>query len=394
MVTSAQQISSRHPQPTTYVIAHTAFVLTGIVTVLLGPLLPALAAQWGLNDVRSGYLSTAHFLGAFLATIASSLLLPLLGFRWSIAAGQVLMALGVAVLTSGTFTQGLLAVFCYGIGIGLTIPTVNLLVAERSLKRRSSALNILNFCWSSGAVACPLLLAAFHQPKSIRLFLDSLAGFLILLTVGIFLSPTDTVEPIQKRSPRTKRWLLRFTNPATIVLAALFFIYVGTESSLGVWLASYAKRESQLNGTVWITVPSYFYGALWAGRAVAPLSLQHFSDSKQARLGALLALISTAVLLLSRSIPGIAISAFVIGLGLSTLYPIAIGFLSSSFGPDALHVGGYMFALSALGGASIPLAVGFTSTMFDSLKTALFIPLLGLLAMLLLFSSPRLRECA
>ena len=34
------------------VVAHAAFVPTGIVTVLLGPVLPTLAARWSMNESR------------------------------------------------------------------------------------------------------------------------------------------------------------------------------------------------------------------------------------------------------------------------------------------------------------------------------------------------------
>src|SRR5207245_4565449 len=133
------------------------------VTVMLGPLLPLLAARWSLNDTQAGYLITAQFIGALLGTVSTSLLLPGLGFRWSIAAGQLLMGLGVATVISSSFAWGATAVFCYGMGIGLTIPAGNLMVAEASRERRASTLNLLNFSWSAGAVSCPFLLAALQR---------------------------------------------------------------------------------------------------------------------------------------------------------------------------------------------------------------------------------------
>jgi len=47
-----------------------------------------------------------------------------------------------------------------------------------------------------------------------------------------------------------------------------------------------------------------------------------------------------------------------------------------------------MFALSTLGGATVPWLVGFVSTEFQSLRTALIVPLAGCLVMLLIFSRP------
>src|SRR5438067_6152293 len=162
----SSQVVSRQVKPgravrTPILVAHATFVPTGIVTVLLGPLLPTLAMRWSLNDAQAGSLVTAQFLGSLLSTLSTGGFLPRWGFRRALALGLFLMSAGVAILTAEPFAVGLAAVFCYGTGIGLTIPSTNLMVARVSPENRSSALNLLNFSWSAGAVACPFMLAVF-----------------------------------------------------------------------------------------------------------------------------------------------------------------------------------------------------------------------------------------
>jgi len=377
---------------TPILIAHATFVPTGLVTVLLGPLLPTLAARWSLNDAQAGSLVTAQFVGALLSTLLTGAFLPRWGFQRTIGIGLFLMAAGVAILTAGPFAVGLAAVFCYGMGIGLTIPSTNLMVAQSSPENLSSALNLLNFSWSAGAVACPFLLAAFQRVQGSNLFLYLVSAVLMAVIVLVFALPSNLPEPERKQTAGVKLpWLQSLSTPLAIVIGALFFTYVGTESALGAWLAYFAKRTSHESGFIWMTVPSYFYGALLLGRALAPISLRLMPDRTQTILGALLSLASTGALLLSRSVAAIAVCAFLAGFGLSTLYPITIGFLSR-FGETAARVGGFMFALSSVGGATLPWILGFTSTQLGSLRTALLVPLAGCLAMLLLFSNPRLRE--
>jgi FHS family glucose/mannose:H+ symporter-like MFS transporter len=307
-----------------------------------------------------------------------------------------LMAVGVVGLASNSFVMAAAAVFCYGAGIGLTIPVGNLMVAQISNQRRSSALNLLNLCWSAGAVSCPFLLAAFQRTYGIRFFLYALALLLVFLTAVAGL--VRDVEPQEqaKPMPRTARpsYLQYLRDPVAIMLGIMFFVYVGTENAFGAWLASYAKRASDASVIVWMSIPSYFYGALLLGRAVAPLTLRRLSDAKQASLGALVAGLSSVLLILSKSVSGIATFALLAGLGLSTLYPIAIAFLSASFSSDAARVGGFMFALSTLGGASVPWLVGFVSTQFSNLRTALVVPLIGCAVMLLIFSRREWRRVA
>jgi len=169
------------------------------------------------------------------------------------------------------------------------------------------------------------------------------------------------------------------------MIGALFFVYVGTENALGAWLASLAKRTGDSPSVAWMTVTSYFYGALLLGRILAALALRQVADAKQACSGALITLFSSLALVLSRSAFAISLCAFLAGLGLSTLYPITISRFSSRFGERAKTMGGFMFALSTLGGASVPWFVGFLSTKFQSLRSGLVIPLAGSLLMFAIF---------
>jgi len=68
--------------------------------------------------------------------------------------------------------------------------------------------------------------------------------------------------------------------------------------------------------------PSYFYGALLLGRLAALLALREISDIRLARIGAPLACMGGAAVILVRSPLGIAFCA-------------AIGFFSASFGAVA-----------------------------------------------------------
>jgi len=141
-------------------------------------------------------------------------------------------------------------------------------------------------------------------------------------------------------------------------------------------------------------VPSYFYAALLLGRALAPFTLRQWGDRKQSRAGIALALASTAGLLATHSVIVIIVCAFFAGLGLSTLYPIAIGFVAAVFGSTASRIGGLMFALSTLGGASVPWLIGFASTRLGSLRIALIVPFVGCFVMFFLFSSRQLSQSA
>jgi len=372
-------------------IAHALFIPNGVITVVLGPLLPLLSSRWGLNDTQAGYLLTTQFAGCLFATLASGEILPWLGFRWTMVVGLAFMTFGTATLMLSSYAWALTAITCNGLGIGLATPATNLLVARMAAQHRASSLNLLNFFWSAGAMACPFLVAAFQGAHRLQVFLFLAAGSVGVLMLAMIMTPSGMPQP--DAHPTQVRSRLRYLCTSTaVLLAALFFVYIGTESSFGLWLATYAKRSSDVGGVWWATVPSYFYGALLIGRLAAPLALKEISDINLARFGAGLACIGGAALIAVHSLPGIAICAALTGLGLSTLYPIAIGFLSASFGTVAERIGGTLFSIATLGGAVVPWLVGFVSTHSGSLRTALLVPLLGCLAIAWLYSTPNLQK--
>lgn len=367
-------------------VAHAAFVPTGIATVLLGPVLPALSARWSLSDAQAGEFFFAEFLASTLGVILSGMLVPRLGYKSVIVLGLLFMAGGVGTLPMGSRLLGMAAVAGYGMGLGLTIPACNLLVAELNPGRRAAAVSLLNFSWTVGAVACPFLFTPFQRRGMISPFFYVLAAFVLLIALliaRVSFPPPGKSEAAS--SQPTKPLLAMLQTPVALVLAVLFFVYVGTENAMGGWLASYAKRLNGTGGTIWVTVPSFFYAGLLANRALAPVFLRRVPEIWLARISMGIALLGLVTLLSATSMAVIIISAAVIGLGLATIYPITIALLSSSFGAGANRVGSVMFMMASFGAACMPWMVGVTSTHMQSLKVGLAIPLAGCALMLGLY---------
>src|ERR1022692_3852421 len=80
---------------TAFVLLHAGFVVTGIVTTLIGPLLPVLISRWSLSDQRAGLFFTAQFCGS-MAGVASIGWLIKRGYRHTFVCGFSLVAAGVA----------------------------------------------------------------------------------------------------------------------------------------------------------------------------------------------------------------------------------------------------------------------------------------------------------
>ena len=366
--------------------AYASFVPIGIVTVLLGPLLPSLSARWSLNYAQAGALFPAQFMASTVAVIVSGMLSARWGYRFAINAGLLLTGASLMLMFAGSRVLGIICIAGYGAGFGLAVPPSNLLVAEVNPQRRSAALNTLNFCWSVGAVSCPFLVAAAANAHRVPLFLLGVAALSIAVAIGIAAMPKSVVEPAGSGSIGTdKTARINWRRATVFVVAALFFLYVGTETAFGGWVASYATSLGSMAPAVSVMMGSFFYGSLTLGRLLAPMLLRAIDEIRLAQAGALMAAAGMAWLLLSHSVFSVAGSACVAGLGLACVYPITISLLGREFGAGATRVASLMFTVANLGGSSLPWLVGVSAGRLGSLRIGMVVPLIGSVAIFLLY---------
>jgi fucose permease len=136
--------------------------------------------------------------------------------------------------------------------------------------------------------------------------------------------------------------------------------------------------------------PSFFWGALLVGRGLAPAALRYVSEARIVLGGLALATLGAVGLLSADSLDAVLAWITLAGFGLAAIYPILAAWISPTFGAATARLAGRIFAMGALGGATLPWLVGFLSTAFGGLKAGLIAPLAGGLLMiaLLLFSPP------
>ena len=369
--------------------AYASFVPIGVATVLLGPLLPIVSAQWSLNYAQAGALFPVQYIASTCAVALSGTLASRRGYPFPIKAGLVFLAVGLSLLFVGSKALGIFCIASYGIGLGVAVPAANLLVANANPARRGAALNLLNFFWSTGAVACPFIVATAARLHHVALFLNIVAALSLAIAVAIALLPTATFETATAKESGHTLSLIRLHLGSFLVLGCLFFVYVGSENAFGGWVASFSKSLGIMTPSFAVMTPSFFYASLMIGRWIAPLLLRRISEVRIAQAGLLIALLGSSCLMVSHGVMGVALSACAAGFGLSSVYPITISLLSRNF--ESARIGSIMFTLSNIGGGLFPWFVGVASDRFGAIKMGLFLPLAGCLLMLILFFHPTLR---
>jgi FHS family glucose/mannose:H+ symporter-like MFS transporter len=379
-----------------------AFLPTGILTTLLGPMLPILIARWAMNDTQAGKLFLVQFLAQMVGVQLSALLLARRGYRPAFLSGLLLMAGGIVTLYLGSLWLGLASVAIYGLGLGLIIPTDNLLIAEvsaelelplsddpnatagRASVSRASAVSLLNFFWGVGAVLCSLMVAWSEAHKLLPFFLGAVAVSLVGLAMTMRNLPfppaamhadSSSAPGAAPASASSSSLRALIESPAIWLFASVFFLYPGAETAVGGWIGSYVSRLSVHGEAIASFMPAFFWSALTVGRAFGTAFLHHFSERRVLRAGYAVGAAGIALTLWAPSLLAAGAGAMITGLSFATLYPITVARFSERFGPAARSIGALMFSLAALGPAVIPWLVGVISHETGNLRAGMLLPL-------------------
>ena len=349
------------------------FLLAGLGTVLLGPILPELAHTWRIDDAHSGLLLAAKFAGSFLGGVSVPRRL-----RLGIASGMVSSCIGFTAfaLSPGLLT-GCVALFIGGFGLGQIIASTNILAGRRYRRHTGSALASLNFFWSLGAVVCGLIAAAVLPRWGLRGPLLSFAAMFLVAGLGGWIgtvrSSPGTVVPSNTEGAALPRSIL-------VYFAMLLFLYGGLETCMTGWLTTYTLRFSDLRLLGGQSALVLLWSALTAGRAVSAAAMRWVSESLIQRLGLAVSAVLIAALTATRNGTLLSLDCLLLGLALAPFFPSTFAILIAHR-PTARQAG-FILAVSGLGAALFPWMMGVVSTHSGSLRIAMAVPFTLALALL------------
>jgi fucose permease len=346
-------------------LLHPAFALTGILQVVHGALLPSLAERYGFSDSQSGLLLTLYFIGT---AVGALLCRP--NYGRSVVAGF----LGVTCCCLGIAAAGQLFLFplflLMGLGVGVACSSVSLFVGRNMASHCASTLTFLNFTWSVGALAAPLLAAALLAWCDYRAAYAALAVVTALAAAACLRLPAD-----HKDADRPMAALLEksFASRPELRLLATFgllaFLEIGVENTAVAWLTTYSLRSSHGGFGAAAAFSSLYWCGFLASRGISAFLLLRVEPMRVLRTAVGLALASA---LLIAVFPGGAArgpALFLLGTALGPIFPLL---LSLFFGRvRRTSDTRWILALSGFGGSVLPWVTGWISTRTGSLRLGL-----------------------
>jgi MFS transporter, FHS family, glucose/mannose:H+ symporter len=381
-VVTSETMSARDARAE-WILLHLGFVVVGVITTLIGNVLPTFIRHWSLSDSQAGFLIAAQFTGSSLATLLTSVLLPRFGFARVLGAGFVCFALGFSFLGVGPWFLAALSVFVYGFGYGLVNPAANLRGTQLPSKNVAAAVTFLNFSWTIGAVGCPFLVGQLLPRVGVRGIAIGLTIATSIVAAFHFGRHSSAPEKVSERSTRPpSEWMAHLRQAPWVSLFLIFFLYVGTEVGTGNWVPTQERRLPGGATTVMLLAASFFYGLLLFGRAIAPLLLRRFSSLTVSFAGLVSAALGSLIIVLAHEPHGLYVGAAFAGLGCAPQYPIFVTWLAETFGKNSTWLSALFFGAAGAGGASLPWLMGIVGAETNSLRLGFVLTLSACIGMM------------
>jgi len=346
-----------------------AMFVNGILTLMLGAVMPFMIQDYGLGYEIGGLMLAAHSAGHLTASLLVSVMALRLGRKLSAALLSLAGALGfVGMLFTGLPTLLISFYFLTGLARGSASTVTNEIVNEASLGD-AHAMNILHTFYAVGAFIAPFLALV-----SVKTGLGWQAA-LVITALGIAArsvlfvampikeqgvseakagSGADAGETRADAGDSAGGYL---KNPTFYIVAGLLFFYLGAESAINGWAVTYLKDAGIMSTSfaqsilslLWVVI---IFGRLFAGRLSRSIG--------KARLLVIQAVGSSlffVLFMMTRSVLPLAI--WIVGLGFffAGVFPTAVAVIGPELKGAKMGMGLLIF-IAGFGAILMPMVTG------------------------------------
>lgn len=337
------------------------FVYLGLGAAVLGPTLPALAAQTRTPLESMGLLFLTGSAGFTVGTVLGARLFDRVPGHLTLGLAQIFSGVMLVLIPLAPwFWLLLLIVAAKGVADGMINTGGNTLLVWTHGDRAGPYMNGLHFFFGLGAVLSPLLVGRVIEiPGGYRWVFWALALIAGLVSARLLTLRGDPrlarpVDPATgSHAPGTP-----LLHPVVISAMVFLFFYVGGEIAFGGWVFTYATRLNLATAAGAAYLTSAFWFAFTVGRLLSIPMATRFTPQAivlTALAGAL------ACLAAVMAVPGSSLVLWAVALGLGfCLAPIyATGFtLAGQSLQLTARVSGVILLGDSLGGMVLPWLVG------------------------------------
>lgn len=285
-------------QDSSYRVGMTAFgaifFIFGFATTFIVTLSAPIKEIFSLSEFEAQLLASAFFIAYPLMSIPTGKLIDRIGYKRTVMAGLVLMALGSFIYIPASkipsFPVYLLGTFILATGVVFLQVAANPYVTAIGPEATaSSRLNLTQALNSIGTMIAPWLIsvAIFRglNPESANYALEAAAKVplpFIVMGIGVLMVALVLLLiklPAISYEKKEKKSILKYPH---VVLGALaIFTYVGAEVGNAGLIVNYLKKSLAMTGEEAATYAAIYWGGAMVGRFFGSFMFSGMSSSKK-----------------------------------------------------------------------------------------------------------------
>lgn len=359
-----------------------AYIVTGMLVLMTGSLLPYLMKDFGLNYRDGGLLLSIQAAGYLCSGLLGGIASEFFGRKITMISGAAFLMIGfggILLIDSATFL--FLLIFISGLGWGTMNTLVNTVVNE-VVGGKASILNLLHMFFSIGGFLAPLVILV-----TIRLNLGWHFGVMLValmsavLILFFVLIPLDSPATLKQKGNSSLGFL---TDKRFYIFILILFFYVGSESSINGWLVTYLIKSNLMDEAGAQNILSLTWVSVIFGRLVCSYISKFLPKEKIILVCSAGSIFFFLLFMIFRSSVFVVACVFGLGFCIAGIYPTTVANAGYLIGKSGI-AGGLLFSLGGLGALAVPYAAGIFAQNFGI--NAVMVTIFCSFALLMLFSS-------
>jgi fucose permease len=341
-----------------------ALVVAGMCHALLGSMKVPLARKLAIDEGRVGGLVGVFGFTLIPMVLAAGFLVDWLGKQAVLSGGFGLLITSLVILGRLTsYRTALFAVLLLGCGWSALVNVLNVtsppafLPPEEIRTRMAYAMNMGDFVFGMGAFLTPILVALLIRKIALERTFLVLASFAVIpLMLGLGVAWEKLASPPTETVATGLQILL--TDPIVWLCCMAFFCHVPIEASVATWATTLMTDKGVSEGRA-STLLSVFWLTFMGSRLTTALTLPVGADTTLITIMALLCIVFTLGIALSRAAWLTCAMVVVAGVVLGPIFPTLIAILLSHV-QSSLHgrAVGLFFCIGGIGWTAIPILIG------------------------------------
>ncbi|MCJ8013649.1 MFS transporter [Paenibacillus sp. KQZ6P-2] len=354
-----------------------AYFMVGLATVVFGALLPEMLRDYGLGYSSGGQLVFAQFAGFFIGVNLAPRLSTRLGYQKTICIGMLSLIFVHALLLCHPYWFVVLGLAVLnGFGFGMTQTAIGTFLLEAVDQNGAIMMSRLEVAFGIGALFMPLASGLFIAQHS---WIWSFAVVVLFAIINLVLWSNKFVNHLN-HLPGVSQYSLAKKQENDVITAktqlsklaffiAFVFLYVGIETSIVNFLPSLFVQHLGLGSSEATLSVTFFWISMVIGRLFSGYIAEKINYYRYlffSTVGAALFLVCIALA------KGTAVSfamVFMIGLFLSGIFAILIVFANRVFAGNTKQITSILIASGGVGGALLPLVIGWSLERYQATVT-------------------------